>query len=123
MVGFAQGGGSISRGRPPLPTNAHRLQITRIPATYTVEISLITSMKPYREHEIDFDTGPFAVTNEPPNTRNFIDGKFQFEYRGAVLSRRFLAPIDANKEHRTMSVVEVREDVGNWKPVFLSMFS
>jgi hypothetical protein len=123
MVAFVDGGGTISRGRPPLPTNAHTLQITRIPSTHRVEISLITSIKPYREHDIDFNTGPFAATNEPPYIRDFIDGEFQFEYRGAVLGRRFFARIDVDKERRGMSVTEVREDFGDWKPVRLAIVS
>ena len=123
MVGRIKGGGSISRGRPPLPTNVHKLQITRIPATHCVEIAFITSRRPFEEHDISFDTGPFAETNQPPIVCDFIDGVFQFSYRGAVLNQRFFARIITNAEQRMLTVAEVREDYGDWKPFRLDLFS
>lgn len=123
MTGFIKGGGKITRTRPPIPTNVHELKIDRIPALSSVEIAFITSMKPFEQHDMSFDQGPLAGTNKPPYIRDFINGTFQFNYRGATTQRRFFAPLDVNKDNRKLSVREVREDVGPWKPLVLSVFS
>lgn len=123
MTGHIKGGGTITRTGPPKPTNVHELKIDRIPASSSVEIAFVTSKKPFEQHDISFDQGPFAGTDQPPYIRDFINGTFQFDYRGATTQRRFFAPLDVDKENRKVSVREVREDFGPWKPLALSMFS
>lgn len=51
--------------------------------------------------------------------RYYLAGRFQYEYHGASLSREVFAPIlyDANK--RTFSIVEVRDEYGDWQPLTL----
>jgi hypothetical protein len=55
--------------------------------------------------------------------RNYIDGTFQFEYQGAMLKRRFFVPIGYDKNARQFSILEVREDFGQWQPLALTLFS
>jgi hypothetical protein len=123
VVATIKGSGSVTRLRPPLPTNVYQLQIDRLPPSQSVEIGLITSTRICEEHGLSFDQGPFAGTNEFSNLRNFIDGTFQFEYRGAMLRKRFFAPIHHDKESRRFSIMEVREDFGEWRPVTIGLFS
>lgn len=52
-----------------------------------------------------------------------IDGTFQFEYQGAMLKKRFFAPIDYDRDSRAFSIMEVREDFGKWQPLALTVFS
>ena len=122
-VASIKGGGSVTRNRPPLPTNVYRLQIDRIPPKQHVEIGFVTSTAIHDEHDISLDRGPFAGTNDPPYLRNYVDGTFQFEYQSAMLTKRFFAPIAEDKENRQLSILEVREDFGEWKPLALSFFS
>ena len=123
MVASIKGGGTVTRNRPPLPTNVYQLQIDRLPPSHYVEIGFITSMAVYEKHNLSFDRGMFAETNEPPHLRNFIDGSFQFEYQGAMLKQRFFAPIQEDKENRQFSIVEVREDFGEWIPLTIALWS
>lgn len=117
------GSGTVTRNRPPLPTNLYQLQMDRLPPSHYVEIAFITSTKSHEKHDLSFDHGPFAGTDDPPYLRNFIDGSFQFEYHGAMLKKRFFAPIQYNKEKRQFSILEVREDPGEWRPVEVTLFS
>jgi hypothetical protein len=48
---------------------------------------------------------------------HFIEGTYQFEYRSATLTKEYFAPIYYDKHTRATSVIEVREDKGDWKPV------
>ncbi|WP_144985024.1 hypothetical protein [Gimesia aquarii] len=121
MVATIKGGGTVTRNRPPLPINVYHLQIDRLPPSRSVEIGFTTSTKIYEEHDLSFDQGPFADTDEPPHLRNFIDGTFQFEYQGAMLKKRFFAPIAFDKNARAISIMEVREDFGEWKPLALTV--
>ena len=123
IVAMIKGGGTVTRSRPPLPTNVYQLQIDRLPSSQSIEIGFTTSTKIHEEHDLSLDRGPFAATDEPPNLRNYIDGTFQFEYQGATLKKRFFAPIDYDRDRREFSIMEVREDVGEWRPVALTMFS
>lgn len=123
MVGLIKGGGTITRNRPPLPTNVYRLQIDRLPPSQYIEIGFTTSTKILEEHDISFEHGPFAHSNQPPNLLYFIDGTFQYEYRGATLKRRFFAPIQYDKVNRQFSILEVRDDFGEWKPLTQTFFS
>jgi len=123
MVAVIRGGGTVTRNRPPLPTNVYQLQIDRLPPSHYVEIGFITSTKIHEEHDLSLDRGPFGGTDEPPYLRNFIDGTFQFEYHGATLKKRFFAAIQYDKENRQYSISEVREDFGEWQPLELTFFS
>lgn len=123
MVATIKGGGTVTRNRPPLPTMVYHLQIDRLPPSHGVAIGFTTSTKIHEEHDLSFDRGPFAGTDEPPYLRNYIDGTFQFEYRGAMLKKRFFVPIDFDKDARAFSIMEVREDFGRWQPLALTMFS
>jgi hypothetical protein len=123
MVATIKGGGTVTRNRPPLPINVYHLQIDRLPPSHSVEIGFTTSTKIYEEHDLSFDRGPYAGTDEPPYLRNYIDGTFQFEYRGAMLKKRFFAPISFDKDTRHVSILEVREDFGQWQPFALTVFS
>lgn len=122
-VASIKGGGSVTRNRPPLPTNVYQLRIDRIPPRQRVEIGSVTSTAIHDEHDISFDHGPFAGTNDPPYLRNYIDGTFQYEYQGAMLTKRFFAPIASNMDTRQFSIRDVREDFGDWKPLALTFFS
>ena len=122
-VALIKGGGSVTRNRPPLPTNVYRLQIDRIPPKQHVEIGFVTSTAIHDKHDIAFDRGTFAGTNDPPYLQNYIDGTFQFEYQGAMLTKRFFAPIAEGKDNRQLSILEVREDFGEWKPWTSTFFS
>lgn len=123
MVVVIKGGGTVTRNRPPLPTNVYQLQIDRLPPSCYVEIAFITSTEIHEEHDLSFDRGPFAGTDDPPHLRNFIDGTFQFEYRGAMLKKCFFAPIQYDEENRQFSILEVREDSGKLRPLDLTFFS
>jgi hypothetical protein len=119
----ASGTGEVTRNRPPLPSKVFRLRIDRLPPTHAVEIAMYTSMKVYQDHDLTFDSGPFAELAKGDYLLQFIDGTFQFEYRGATITKKFFAPIAYDKATRAMSVVEVRENKGDWKPVELTLIS
>ena len=121
MMAVISGGGSVTRNRPPLPSNVYRLQIDRIPPSHGVEINFLTSMKPFEEHDISFDDGPVARKDDPLCIDFFVLGHFQFEYRGAILSRQIFASIEM--ENRKFIVSQLREDFGDLKPRILSFFS
>jgi hypothetical protein len=123
MVATIKGSGSVTRLRSPLPTSVYQLQIDRLPPSHLVEIRLVTSTKIWEEHGLSFGQGPFAGLNEFPYLRDFIDGTFQFEYRGRILRKRFFAPIHQDKETRALSVLDVREDPGEWRPMTIGVFS
>ena len=123
MIASIEGGGTVTRNRAPLPTNVYRLQIDRLLPSQSVEIGFTTSTKIHEEHDLSFDQGPFAGTDEPPFVRNYIDGAFQFAYQGAILKKRFFAPIAFDKVARQFSIIEVREDTGQWQPFALTVFS
>ena len=123
MVGLIKGGGTITRNSPSLPTNVHQLKVDRIPSSHSVEIALFTSTKFHDKRGISFDRGDSCGFDHPPFARDFIDGTYQFQYRGAVVQRRFFAPLGVDRDKRQISVVEVREDPGPWKPVEVNEFS
>jgi hypothetical protein len=123
MVASIKGSGTVTRNRPPLPTTVYQLQIDRIPPSHCIEIGFVTSTTIHEKHDISFDRGPFADMNDPPYLRNYVDGTFQFEYQGAMLRKPFFAPIAEDKENRHFSIMEVREDFGEWKPVDLTFYS
>ena len=123
MVATIKGGGTVTRNRPPLPINVYQLQIDRLPPSHSVEIGFTTSTKINEEHDLSFDRGPFAGADELPYLRNYIDGTFQFEYQGAMLKKRFFAPISFDKDTHQFSILEVREDFGQWQPLALTVFS
>jgi len=110
MMVIGSPGATFARNRPPPPAKAHQLQIDRLPPSHHVEIRFLTSTGG-RD-----DQGRFGATSDPWDLRSFIDGTFQFEYRGAVLKRRFFAPIHEDIDNRRWSILEVREDDGPWKP-------
>jgi hypothetical protein len=85
----ASGTGEVTRNRPPLPSNVFRLRIDRLPPTHAVEIAGYTSMKVSQDHDLTFDSGPFAELAKGDYLLQFIDGTFPFEYRGATLTRKF----------------------------------
>ncbi len=120
MVG---GTGTVTRLRPPSPSTVFRQRIDRLPPKHTLEIAIYTSMKPHQDHDVSFDSGPFAELIGADHLLHFIDGSYQFEYRGATLTKNFFAPIYYDKDTRAMSVIEVREDKGDWKTVELSLMS
>lgn len=123
MVAIVKGGGTVTRNRAPQPSNVYHLQVDRLPPSHSVEINFTTSTKVYEEHNISIDREPFVGTEEPPYLRNYIDGNFQFEYQGAMLKKRFFAPIGFDRETRQFSVLEIREDFGKWQPLTLAIFS
>jgi hypothetical protein len=40
-----------------------------------------------------------------------------------MLKKRFFAPIAFDKDARALSIMEVREDFGDWQPLALTVFS
>lgn len=116
-------GASVTRGRPPLPTNHYRLAIDSLSPNQYLEIGLLTSILPWKEHDIDFDSPLYAGMNEPPSTMRYFDGSAQFDYQGARLMKTIFAPIAYDKATRQQSFIEVREDYGEWQRVEGSFFS
>jgi hypothetical protein len=123
MIAHVKGGGSVTRGRPPLPTNVYQLRVDRIPPSHGVGVGFVTSTTVFEEHDMSFDRGPFAGTNDPPFIRTFINGTFQFQYRGALLKKRFFAPIQPPDDTRQFRILEIREDFGKWQPLEMTVFS
>ncbi len=113
MVAIIKGGGTVTRNRPPQPTNVYQLQIDRLPPSHHVEIEFVTSTDPW----------PPAKRDDPLYLPHYVDGAFQFEYQGVMVTKPFFAPIIEDKENRHFSILEVREDFGKWKPVELTSFS
>ena len=113
----------MTRTRPPLPTNVYQLQIERVPALQNVEIGFITSTKLHEEHEIPtrIESGVFG--DDPDYLWDYLDGTYQFQYRGAMVQKRFFVPIQMNFDKRTLHVLEVREDFGKWKPMKSTLWS
>jgi hypothetical protein len=120
---MVSGTGTVTRNRPPLPAAKFRLRIDRLPAKHAIEIAIYTSLKTYQDHDLTLDSGPFAGLMGGEYLLHFIDGTYQFEYRGATLTKRFFAPIWYDKGTRAISVIEVRADQGDWKPVEMSLMS
>lgn len=116
-------GTTITRGRPLLPSNIYRLQIDRLPAQHIVEIAFGTSLKVWEEHDISFDTGLWEGANMPPISLYFLDGSYQFNYRGIDVTQESFAPIAYSKTDRQMSFIEVRSNHGDWRPMIQSTFS
>ncbi len=119
LVAVVTGGGSVTRTRPPMPTNIYRLQIDRVPPNQQLEISFLTSIKPFKDHDLDLN-GPPNREMDPMELSNFILGKFHFQYHGATVSRQFFAPI--NEMDRNLAISEVTEDLGDWKPRIVTLF-
>ncbi|MEX2120080.1 MAG: hypothetical protein WD847_10845 [Pirellulales bacterium] len=115
MQVYIKGGGCVTRGRPPLPALDYRLQIDRIPPTRKVEIGFVSSLKVLKDHDMSF--GLPSDPTDPRIVLHLVDGSFQFEYRGAVLRRRFCARIVGEVEKRTYSIAEVMPTFGDWKPI------
>jgi hypothetical protein len=120
MVG---GSGTVTRNRPPLPSTKFLLRIDRLPSKHAVEIAIYTSAKAQQERGLAFDSGLLAELMGGNYLLYFIEGQFQFEYRGATLTKKLFAPIRYEKDGRGTSVIEVREDKGDWKPVELTFMS
>lgn len=123
MIAKGSPGAKVERQREPLPTHVYQLQIDHLPRGQHVEIAFGTSRKVWEDHQISFDTGVWEGFNTPPSCSHYFDGTYQFEYRGATLTRRVFAPISYSKDERKMSFIEVLPDRGDWKPTALSMFS
>ena len=117
------GTGKVTRNRPPLPSNVFQLRVDRLPPTQVVEIAVYTSVKAHEDHDLTLDSGPFAELSKGDYLLHFIDGTFQFEYRGAMIVKKFFAPIRYDKDSRSTAVIEVREDKGDWKPVSMTLMS
>lgn len=120
---IVSGRGTVMRTRAPLPPKNVRLQLDHLPPGQPVEIALHTSLKSIEDHDLLMDTGPFVDLANGSYLLNFIDGSFQFEYRGATISKKFFAPIAYDKENRTICVVEIREDRGDYKPMDITFMS
>jgi hypothetical protein len=117
------GNGTVTRNRPPLPSTAFRLRIDRLPARHSIEIAIYTSMKAYQVHDLADGSGPFAELMGGEYLLHFIHGTYQFEYRSTTITKTLFAPIRYDKATRATSVIEVREDQGNWQPVETSLMS
>jgi hypothetical protein len=120
---IVSGTGKVTRNGPPLASKVFRLRIDRLPPAHPVEIAVYTSVKAHEDHDLSFDTGPFAEFYNGDYLIHFIDGTFQFEYRGATIIKKFFAPIHYDKDTRATSVIEIREDIGDWKPVDFTLMS
>lgn len=124
MQGLIKGGGSITRNRPPLPPTNLRLQIDRLGARRSTKISFQTSTVIHEMHDFPFDKPvSFWKSDDPDYLLHFIEGKFQFQYRGATLDRTFFAPIKYEREQRSISISDVSEDEGHWKIIVGTVWS
>jgi hypothetical protein len=120
---MVMGTGTVTRNRAPLPTKNVQLRIDRLPPHHPVEIAFHTSLESIEEHGFSMEAGPFAELANGPYLLDFIEGNFQFEYRGATITKRLFAPIAYDREKRTISVIEVREDKGDYQPVEMTIWS
>ncbi len=120
---FGSPGASVTRGRPPLPTHLHSLQVDSLAPGEEIELRLLTSMRVWKDHGISFTDGVWAGMNDPPNTMYFVDGTFQFQLHGAILAKGFFAPINYDTDGRAMKFEEIREDYGEWRIFQGSTFS
>jgi hypothetical protein len=123
MTVMASKGGSVTRMRPPLPTNHYLLEIERIPARHSVVIALRTSLKPWLDHDVDYYSGIWEDVHTAPRVMWYLVGQFGFEYQGAILERRIFCPIAYDRDQRKFSIVEVRSDYGDWQPIRGVQFS
>lgn len=117
------GAGTATRTRRPLPTKNVQLRLDRLPPNHPVEITLHTSLRSIEEHDLSMQNGPFADLADGEHLLNFVEGSFQFEYRGATITKRLFAPLAYDSAKRTVSVIEVREDHGGYKPVKMMLWS
>jgi hypothetical protein len=115
MVFSGSPGASITRNRPPLPSNAYQLQIDRLLPGQTVEVAFQTSKKTWREVDFSFESPIWRGFNDESTSSYHLDGHFQFDYRGAIHTKKLFAPIKYDQSTRAFSVIEVLDDYGNWK--------
>ena len=123
MIASTSGGGTVTRNRPPLPSQNVRLGISSLPPRHPVVIHFYTSLKSVEGHELHADSGPFAELRKGPYLLHFIDGTFQFQYRGATITKRFFAPLAYDPNSRRVRLFEVRGDIGEYKPVETTFWS
>jgi hypothetical protein len=116
-------GGSVTRQREPLPTHLFLLEIDRLPPGRHVQLALLTSLKSWRDHGGGFEGPLWEGFNDPPVTAFYVDGTFQYEYQNAILTSTLFSPISCDKETRHASLIEVRNDYGEWKRNEGSFFS
>ncbi len=118
----ATGNAKISRARPPLPTGIYRFRVDRL-GRQKLAIGFITSMQQLKEHAMPDELMPSFMERDSNTLNTYIDGSFSYEYHGALLIRRFFAPVALNRQTRAMSIVEVRPDSGPWSPAKVMVFS
>lgn len=120
MQVIATGGGGVTRLRPPLPPVTLAGSFSEIPPSFAVETVFLTSMKPYEAH--DLTPGfPFGAPDDPKVVLYYLEGRFQFEYRGATMGRAFFSPIRKDEGSRSFELLGVSEGYGDWKPVKIDM--
>jgi hypothetical protein len=121
LQALIKGGGSATRHGPPAPINVFRLQIDRVPSRRRVETALLSSLSEFQVQAI-LDSTPGGI-EDAKQIKNFVNGHFSFQYRGATLRRRFFAPIFYDAGGRKFTVGDVLSDFGPWQPIAQSIFS
>lgn len=122
MQAIVHGGGKVTRLRAQSITAQLELGIERLPAQGVVRIEFLTSNGESGRRYMEFVGRPLLgcePDEDEQYLRYYLAGRFQYEYRGATLSREVFAPILYDASKRTFSIVEVREDYGNWQPLTL----
>lgn len=119
----ASGSGQVTRLKGQPITGQFEIGIERLPANSAVAIEFYTSNGEDASRYLRFvnwlPPGCSPSENEQ-FLRFYLQGRFQYEYRVATLSREVFAPISFDSAKRSMRIVEVRSDQGDWHPVPIS---
>ena len=104
-------------------TGIWELTINRLPAGGHVSIEFFTSSGPEATNYISFATGPVWNKHPEPDTNELrfsIEGKFQHQADGKLVTQHFLVPFSFDATNRKISSLEVQPEVGHWHPITMN---
>ncbi|UCE61493.1 MAG: hypothetical protein JSU63_07035 [Phycisphaerales bacterium] len=117
----AIGTGKVTRHKAQAITGQWDFGIERLPAQGAIAVEFLTSNGEDAQHYLaQLECRPPVGCGDSEFEQYlsyYFLGRFQYEYRGATLSRDVFAPIAYDKAKRRISILEVRDDFGDWQPL------
>ncbi len=117
---IVSGGGSVSFSGDRQRTGIWNFELEKLPANKFVSYTFVTS------NALDEQNYSMTVQSEFPDRdyakrlQYFIEGEFQFKNKDISLARKFICPLNFNKDTRKLSHLGTQEDFGTWIPIHIS---